>query len=163
MFEPLNKTVPPGIFSDTVHDVTQLKAPVEAVYREMIYDTSLPTFFGRTFPSFMSREQRDAMPSPRGGIAFRVMTVPYMEGAFLETVRANDAKLNPFTYPLSIVGEDENDFFPPGERNFFGTFVLNRSDITIKGMHENPIAVPPCQGGGGSERPDSGLLYPRKV
>ena len=165
MFDPLNKTVPPGIFSagDNGENVTYIKKTIEGVYSTLIYDSNQPTFFGRTFPSFMTPDQKHVFPYPRYGLGVKLKIVSYMQGGLLETIRANDAKLNPFTYPSAIVGDDEGDYFPPGERNYFGTTVLTRSDITVKGIWDNPVVVPPGQGGGGSERPDSGLLYPRKV
>jgi len=165
MFDPLNKTVPPGIFSGSSgNDVRPVKSYIEGIHAELIYESNLPSYQNRSYPPFMTPAQQQYMPQLyTTNMTEKTILVEMLPSALKTSIENLDAKLNTFTYPPSIVGADNTAMFPPGPQTMHGVADLARSDLRKLPPWENPEIVPPCEGGGGSERPETGLLYPRKV
>ena len=161
-FDPLNNTVPPGIWSAKGQQATYVEHEMEEQLASHLYDSDAPSLIElEGLPSFIPLETAAAVDPPKSLNNFgRLSVQPYITPEYLAVIEANDAKFNPFSCDQKLVDIDSR---PAGSLYWSWIVERLRDDREVIPPWESPIVVPPCGDGEGSVRPESGLLYPRKV
>ena len=163
-FDPLNKTVPPGVWSTGTTKNTYAKDHMVGELASHVYDNNAQTFITcEGVPSFVPQATADVLDDPTQQLHRFARTtgpMPYMDAELIAEIQENDAKFNPFTYDDLTIDKFSR---PAGPQTYSWILDKLRDDVVVTPPWENPDIVPPCEGGGGSERPETGLLYPRKV
>ena len=161
-FDPLNKTVPPGIWSVKGQEATYVEHVMEEELASHLYDSNAPSLIElEGFPSFVPVDTAGAIEHPDSLDNFgRLSVVSYTTSDYVAVIQQNDAKFNPFSCDQKLVDTGNK---PAGSLYWSWIFERLRDDREVIPPWESPIVVPPCPEGEGSVRPEAGLIYPRKV
>jgi hypothetical protein len=161
-FDPLNQTVPPGVWSVKGRRATYVEHEMEEQLASHLYDDNASSLIElEGLPPFIPQATAGALNHPQStGNLGRLSVQPYISPEYLAEIEQNDAKFNPFNFDQHLVDISQR---PAGSFSLSWVVERIRSDRELIPPWESPIFVPPCTDAEGSVRPDVGLLYPRKV